>query len=64
MGKSFKNVQGGNGRVKEAKGMARNFDTYEALRNCKAGGPHKQTRGDRRDSERQAIEDSMDEYED
>lgn len=64
MGKSFNNVRGGakgsgNARVKEAKGGQRNFDTYEALRNCKSGGQHKQGKGDRKSAERDAIEASI-----
>jgi hypothetical protein len=57
MGKSFKKI-GGNSKVKEIKG--RSFDTYEDLRRCKSGGPHKERKGDRHAAERDAIEASMD----
>lgn len=43
--------------VRDTKKGQRNFDTYEDLRNCKSGGPHKDKRSR---SDREIIEAALD----
>jgi hypothetical protein len=57
--KTIKNVRNQK-KVRELKAGQRNPDTYEDLMRCKSGGPHKQERGDRRNMDRYAIEESVD----